>query len=336
MGSWHALKAARTKGVLPPALPGGYARRVQNVVERILNLLAFLLTSPRPVTAEEIRDTIAGYDQAGDEAFRRMFERDKDLLRGLGIPIQRKPTDAWAVEYGYVIPPEEYELPDPGLTDEELAALWLAAQAVRLGGQVPGPGALFKLGGAPLAAAGEPLAADLGPGADVLADAFVAVAERRRLSFTYRDRKRRLEPYGLVHRNGHWYLVGHDRDADEVRAYRIDRAADLKAGSNADVFRRPRDFNVASALAVAPWEAGTDPEITAVVRFDAAVAWWARRQLGRARISAEESDGSLTVEFDVANPDSFIGWLLAFGADAELMNPPELRMRLVERVRAAG
>ena len=67
---------------------GSNVRVVQRVIERILNLLAFLLTAGRPVTAEEIRTTVAGYDQAADGAFHRMFERDKDLLRGLGIPLE--------------------------------------------------------------------------------------------------------------------------------------------------------------------------------------------------------------------------------------------------------
>ena len=90
---------------------------MQNVIERILNLLAFLLTVDRPVTADEIRHTVAGYGQENDEAWRRMFERDKDLLRSLGIPLEMRPTDAWEVEHGYVIPREDYSLPDPALTD---------------------------------------------------------------------------------------------------------------------------------------------------------------------------------------------------------------------------
>ena len=108
---------------------------MHNVVERLLNLLAFLLTAERPVTADEIRMTVAGYDRGSDEAWRRMFERDKDLLRHLGIPLELRPTDAWEVEHGYVVPKDAYALPDPGLTDEERAALWLAAKVVRIGGQ---------------------------------------------------------------------------------------------------------------------------------------------------------------------------------------------------------
>ena len=71
---------------------------MNRVIERVLNLLAFLLTSSRPVTADEIRHTVAGYDQETDEAFRRTFERDKDELRALGVTIRtREIGDAeWA------------------------------------------------------------------------------------------------------------------------------------------------------------------------------------------------------------------------------------------------
>lgn len=70
---------------------------MQRVVERILNLLAFLLTVNRAVTADEIRHTVAGYDQETDVAFRRTFERDKDLLRSLGVPLRLVFTDRWEV-----------------------------------------------------------------------------------------------------------------------------------------------------------------------------------------------------------------------------------------------
>ena len=97
---------------------------MKNVLERLINLLVMLLTSSRPLPAEEIRRTIPGYSSDSDDAFHRMFERDKDLLRGIGIPIELRPTDGWEVEHGYVVDPGKYRLADPGLTDEERAALF--------------------------------------------------------------------------------------------------------------------------------------------------------------------------------------------------------------------
>jgi len=308
---------------------------MQNVIERLINLLAFLLTVGRPVSADEIRNTVAGYDQGNDEAFRRMFERDKDLLRSLGVPLRLEATDSWEVEYGYVVPPDDYGFPDPGLTDEERAALWLAAQVVRIGGQAPGPGAMFKLGGAPLAAAGEPLAADLGVSADDLGTAFAAVTERRTLAFKYRDKDRLVDPYGLVHRMGHWYVVGRDNAAGEVRSFRVDRAERLIASEDGNAFERPQGFRASESISATPWEAGED-EIEATVQFDASVAWWARRQLGSSARVSEHADGGLTATVTVANPDAFVGWMLAFEDEAEILSPSRLRSQLTATVGATG
>jgi predicted DNA-binding transcriptional regulator YafY len=78
-----------------------------------------------------------------------------------------------------------------------------------------------------------------------------------------------------------------------------------------------------------PWQAG-DQDVEAVVRFDADVAWWARRQL--AEPAAEQPDGSLMARIRVANPAAFIGWLLAFEDHAEIISPSELRSRLLDLV----
>ncbi len=305
---------------------------MRNVIERVLNLLAFLLTAARPVTADEIRSTVSGYDQDSDEAFRRTFERDKDLLRGMGIPLERHPTDAWEVEFGYVVPDDRYALEDPGLTDDERVALLLAAQAVRIGGQVAGPDAILKLGGAPLVSGGEPLAADLGLSTEVLGVAFSAVADRRELRFTYGGRARTLAPYGLVHRRGHWYVVGPERDQPElVKAFRVDRADGLEAAETAGSFQPPEGFRVAEAVPDAPWEAG-ESDMIARVSFDQEVAWLAERSLSGRSSVVEHGDGSLEARIPVATPEAFIGWLITFDDKAELIEPEELRARFVARV----
>ena len=305
---------------------------MHRVVERILNLLAFLLTVGKPVTAAEIRNTVAGYDQETDEAFRRTFERDKDLLRQLGVPLHLEHTDAWEVEQGYVVSPDQYSLPDPGLTDEERAALWLATRMVRLGGQAPGPGAIFKLGGVPVAAAGDPLAADLGAEADALADVFAAVTERRVLRFTYRDERRVLRPWGLVHRMGHWYVVG-ESDEDR-RTFRIDRMSRISTGESSGAFERPPGFRASESFPDVPWEAGEE-DVKATVRFDAEIAWWARRQLSSSAQVVDEKDGSIVATFPVANPDAFIGWMIGFEDAAEIQEPGDLRDRFVAHLEAA-
>jgi predicted DNA-binding transcriptional regulator YafY len=307
---------------------------MQRVIERLLNLLAFLLTASRPVTADEIRQTVAGYGQEGDEAFRRTFERDKDLLRRLGIPLTMKATDVWEVEHGYLIPNADYALQDPGLTDEELAALGLATQVVRLGGQAPGPAALFKLGGALGLDAGEPLAADLGESGESLPMLFTAVAECRAVAFDYKETRRRVHAYGLAHRRGHWYLVGPQNGKGEARAFRVDRMDALALGRVSPAFTRPPGFHAADAIPDAPWEAGPE-DVMVEVAFDSAIAWWARRQLTPAAEIRDGSDGGFVARFPVANVAAFIAWMIGFEERAEVLKPEAVRSRLIAHLESA-
>lgn len=298
---------------------------MQNVVERVLNLLIYLLEAPNPVTAEEVRQTVSGYDEQNDEAFHRMFERDKDVLRRIGVPIKLEALDAWEIDYGYTVDPDEYAIPDPGLTKEERVALSVAAHMVRLGGQAAGVDAIIKLGGIERRAGLEPLGADLGEEADVLGSLFGAVTERRKVSFTYRGHKRPVEPYGLAHRRGHWYMVG--ETADGQRMYRVDRIEKLEVGDDPAAFSKPRGFDMRATFNAQPWEAGPDPETKVRVRFDAEVAWWAARSLG-----LPEPDGDLETDVAVVNVDAFVGWILSFGLGAEVIEPPAIRAAIATRV----
>ena len=140
------FRATAAAGALAatPAL-GRVGRVSGQKLERLLNLTALLLDARRPLTAEQIQRQL---DYPEDRtAFRRAFERDKDELRTMGIPlrVERVPGVLPEVD-GYRIPREEYALRDPGLTTEELAALHLAASAVQVEG-LPATEGLLKLGG---------------------------------------------------------------------------------------------------------------------------------------------------------------------------------------------
>src|SRR4051812_16695669 len=116
-------------------------------LERLVNLVAALLEAPRPLTRDELRERVPGYAE-DENAFRRTFERDKDSLRQMGIPISVEALDPGSPESpeGYRVRREQYELADPGLQPDELAALHLAASAVQMEG-LTGTEALWKLGG---------------------------------------------------------------------------------------------------------------------------------------------------------------------------------------------
>src|SRR5947209_3517004 len=120
-------------------------------LERLVNLVAALIDTPRALTREDIRQRIDGYSEDPD-AFRRNFERDKELLRQMGLPLVTEPLDPnHPDDIGYRIPREEYELPDPGLDEHELTALRLASAAMQVDGdwgRDASVRALRKLGGA--------------------------------------------------------------------------------------------------------------------------------------------------------------------------------------------
>ncbi|MCY4368536.1 MAG: WYL domain-containing protein [bacterium] len=304
------------------------------VVERLINLLACLLDAGRPVTAAEIRNKVAGYGNSSDQAFRRKFERDKDSLRRLGISLELRATDVWEVEWGYVIPDENYRSIDPGFTEEERTALALAVHMVRTGGWPAGPDALLKLGGARLVEPGRPIGADLGLESNRLGLVFQAVLERRSLRFHYRNRSRSIEPYGIYHRRGHWYFAGGDGgDTGIVRTYRLDRASRLRVEGPAAAFERPRGFSARDILSSLPWEQGTEPRI-ARVRLDPEVAWWAENRFPGSKPVETGADGSLILDIPYSEPESFIDVVLEMDGAAVILEPADLRRSLIQRVRS--
>jgi predicted DNA-binding transcriptional regulator YafY len=301
---------------------------MQNVVERVLNLLIYLLESPVPVTSNDVRNTVHGYADQSDEAFHRMFERDKNVLRRLGVPLKMEALDAWEIDDGYTVDPDEYAIPDPRLNQEERLALSVAARMVRLGGTEAGVGAIIKLGGMERGDGLEPLGADLGEGAEMLGDLFGAVSDRRKVELTYRGHLRPVEPYGIAHRRGHWYLVGNTPEGE--RMYRVDRIESLDVGDRPDAFKKPKGFDIKKAVDSQPWETGSDPVVSTRIRFEAEVAWWAARSLG-----LTEPRDELTATVEVTNRDAFVGWVLSFGSSAEVADPPEMREAVAARVTEA-
>src|SRR5688500_18838113 len=121
-----------------------------NRLERLLNLTAALLNATRPLTSSDLAELVPGYPDPADKAtFRRAFERDKESLREMGIPVQLvEVPGSDPPEQGYRIRRQDYALRDPGLEPDELAAIHLATAAVRMDG-LPGTEAVWKLGGAP-------------------------------------------------------------------------------------------------------------------------------------------------------------------------------------------
>lgn len=299
-------------------------------LERLINLTATLLATRRPLSLEELAERLEpGYPHE-IVARRRQFERDKETLRDLGVPIAVEPLDSLGGELGYRIHPDDYYLPDPGLDPAERAALHLAVTMVDVAGVDP-IDALRKLGGTEGPTDDDdvqPLAAfELTPH---LGDLFEAVTRRSVVSFRYRGEARHLEPYGILHRFGHWYVVGRDRDREAPRAFRVDRLDGPPDLGEAGAFVAPPDVDPTDYLSSDPLTYGDDRPVPARVLVDAERASLVVDGLGDSAVVEHRADGSVVVELAVVNRDAFRTFVLDLLDHAEVLGPPDLRAEVVD------
>lgn len=296
-------------------------------LERLVNLLAALIDTKRPLSRDEIYSKVPGYSGA-DDAKRRAFERDKDTLRQIGVPIKTAPLDPAYPEHGdgYLVPPSEYYLPDPELTRDELSALAMAASSIKLEGNDP-LRALYKLGADP--ARDEPTQVVEIPDNERLGIIFDARRNRQTISFTYRGQQRRVDPYRLTFRNGHWYVNGMDHARNDTRTYRLDRIEGSIEVDQTESFEPPTP--TANPWLPA-WEMGAEEPVEALVRIDPTHASLAIDIAGPSCVDEQEPDGSVVLKLHVTNRDALIAFVFEFLEHAELLEPPELRERIVEHL----
>ena len=302
-------------------------------LERLLNLTAALLNTSRPLSASELRARMAGAYSEDLTAFRRMFERDKADLRAIGVPIEvttlhrlDPPVD------GYRIPAPAYAGRDVRFDPDELAALHLATNLVRLEGGA-GVG-LARLGGAQggdeavIESAGEAvesvLKVDELPFHEALSKLVAAAIGRQAVRFVYRDAERSIEPWRLSFHRGRWYLVGWDCGQSAERLFRVDRIdgpvtelgpATRPVGEGPD----PRTIK--------PWEFGAGEPVDVRVLVDADQASWACHRAG---VDGErQPDGSVVLTLRVREPAALRTFVLDFLDHAEVLEPEWLRDELI-------
>jgi proteasome accessory factor B len=319
-------------------------------LERLVNLVIALRETRLPLTVEQVNERVAGYGGPRDDSWRRMFERDKAELRALGVPVRTERVSRYSDDVGYRIDARDYDLPSIALQPDEITALALAAQVTGMADDAAP--ALDKLAvdagvpGAHRVVAPPRLRYGLDASGPVRAarDALVdAVAARQRVRFAYRRAgdvdaaagAREVEPHALVHRSGRWYLRGRDVGRDADRTFRLDR------------IRGPvRPVGEPGAYALP--EGGVDPDdvvpdegprTDAVVLADPSVAWAVAR---RARGAGEPVEGVPGREgwrrfaLRGVDPDELLGWVLASGPGVELVEPVDLRARLLAHLRAVA
>lgn len=300
-------------------------------VERLVNLVVALLETRRPLTFQELRRRTRLYPQADHEAARRMFERDKDDLRRLGVPVETRATDPFDAELGYLIDRRAYEAPDIDLTADEMAAL---AVALRSTGDPTGALGLAKLAARapdPAGHARAPAPAVVGFDAGPLGDLADPLLHRRVVRFDYRTAdgrrgRRAVDPYAVVLRRGAWYLVGRDHDRDDQRAFRLDRVRSrISAEGPADAFPPPRDLDIEAAVG-GPATGGVDAEIAV-----APALRWSAEQQGGVETARRLGDRRV-FRFVDADPVRLASWACGLGPDAVALSPPDFRDEVVARL----
>ena len=299
-----------------------------NSTERMLNLVALLSESTLPLTLEAISNSMRGQYPEKDEARRTAFERDKKSLRKLGIPITTQTlAGSDAGKTAYSIDRAGYALIDFALTSDELSALQQAAALVQIG-TTWGKQAVQWLGGeiVDTEVAG---AVKVDAQSHVLPALWSAVASFTTVKFMYHGRQREVHPYGLIARNGFWYLIAFDTERAMQVTYRVDRIeGDLTVGASQS-FQRPEGFDLATAYKRDPKNfAGAGSEV-AIVRLDHRVAPAVVRELGEEAVVARRTDGSIDVEVASGNRPAFKSWLFAMVDRAEVISPESVRQEII-------
>jgi proteasome accessory factor B len=307
--------------------------------ERLINLVICLLHTRSYLSAERLREIIPGYsDAASDEAFKRMFERDKEDLRDLGIPLETGSLHNWDDEIGYRITRTDYALPDVTLEPDEATAVGLAARmwsSAALGASATRALRKLEAAGVEMTALPEGLQPAVGSGSTGLPVLAEAVREGRRVSFDYRGAndtaaaRRHIEQWGVVWWHGRWYLVGHDLDRSAPRVFRLSRVVgDPRTEGPEGAVSVPEGIDLTALVSE------SDPAVTDVlarvkVRHDRAIGL--RRQTVDI---ADDGDGWDVVTVPCPDPHALADQVLRYGADAVILSPAEAREAVVRRLQA--
>jgi proteasome accessory factor B len=316
--------------------------------ERLLSIVVLLLSSRRYLTAEQIRASVSGYPDAG-ESFKRMFERDKDELRELGIPLETGKSGASDDEIGYRIRRQDYELPEIHLTPDEAAVLGIASrvwQSAELAGAAAG--ATLKLKAASGDVDGEEdaqrVSRSIEPRLTTQEPAFgllwEAVRDRRPVTFSHQGSgraaasKRELEPWGVVNRRGHWYVAGYDRARGAPRVFRMSRiTGPVKLSGPPGSVKVPDGADVGEL--VKDWDRTPPRDRTAILRIRAGAGLPLRHW---ARDVAAETGGAQgwdRVTLSFADAGWYADYLASFGPDIVVVDPPDLREAVIRRLKGA-
>lgn len=318
-------------------------------VERLVNLVIALLSTRGYITAEKIRTSVAGYSESPSlEAFSRMFERDKNELRDLGIPLEVGRVWSLDPSEGYRINRDAYSLPPVELTADEAAAVAVATKLWESPELITATqGALLKLRAAgvdvdpeaPVAIASPEGVPGLRGSEDVLGILLSAIDSRQVVRFPHRPSRtepytmRTVEPWGVVTEKGRWYLVGHDRDRDATRTFRLSRiGADVEPIGPAGAVTVPNDVDLRKIVAQIVAETPTGAQALVWVADGRATALRrAGRSTGARQLGGRDGE---VIELGISSTDRLAREIAGYGVDAVVLEPQSLRDDVLARLRA--
>ncbi|MEQ8832930.1 MAG: WYL domain-containing protein [Miltoncostaeaceae bacterium] len=328
---------------------------------RQLSLLAYLMSQQRPVTADEIHESVEGYGGMSVQAFLRRFYADRAEIEAMGLrlSVERPGDDPFQGDL-YALPPENYYLPELDFDDAELSALQtclhlldgqfayaeplrLALQHLTLGRPSPLDDHAARTVSVNLL--GGDYSADVAAHLNKIES---AISRRKTIRFTYysigRDERgeREVDPYGLLYSAGNWYVVGYSHERDDIRLFRLSRIegrVTFKSRAEHD-FPAPADVDMSRYRDRAPWQLEEGgPE--ARIGLSPNVAWWAAQMFGRHGTVSAGPEGDAVFTTRAGSPGRLLAWVLAMGDEAEVLEPVELREaavaaleRVVERHRS--
>jgi proteasome accessory factor BC len=314
---------------------------------RQLSLVAFLMAERRPLTARDVKGNVEGYSEMSDEAFARRFYSDRAELRDLGVPLHSQ-RDEFTGEELYTLRSENYFLPKLELTDDELAALqtcfyllegkFAYAEPLRLALQNLALGRPTLADEAPSATAVRVEMRDPDYSAEMpgrLAKLETAISKQRTVKFAYRamtsgkETERTLNPYGLLHDRGVWYVIGSDHDRDAIRTFRVSRIrGDIRFATRRERdFRLPPDFDIDVYRGRASWQFG-DPVGEARIEVRPETAWWVERAFGPSGRLEDQ-----TFVTDYSSLPMLASWVLRQDGRAVPREPDDLRREVAESLR---
>ena len=295
--------------------------------ERLINLTLALLATTRYLSKAEIFRKIPGYE-GSPETKERMFERDKDELRSLGIEIEVNNFDPlFEDDQGYLIKPESFQLSENEFSKEELLLLTMAANLWHQSAMSQdSQGALLKI-----QSLSGPVAADqnsmplvrVQENSNLITEALSAIEKSQEIEFLYLGKKRRVLHYGLIINRGFWYLVAEETKV--IKRFKILRIeGDIFVSKKHNAFSKPNGFDIKAYIEMQ----NLGNSKTAIARIRKGTCLNLRNKYEVTEEDETWDTLKISYEFDF----DLLEMILWYGTDIELIQPKNLRSLLIKKL----